>query len=164
MLFARRGLSDSPGTGCKCQQDFRRGGYPSDPERRTGGRGGEKVNSVCTRVRKILAISRMGFVSARLGELDANKATIPRPFLLPNLHPPLREKIQRSRLETPNKGMRTKPHQSISSGIGAIGGGGKQREGVCVPGRRGREEGDATMDPYLADVNSLTTHAHVPIH
>lgn len=99
---------------------------------------------MCTRVRKILAISRMGFVSARLGELDANKATIPRPSLLPNLHPPLREEIRKSRLETPNKGRRTEPHQSISSGIGAgeVGGGGvegKQREGVCVPGRRGRE-------------------------
>lgn len=124
---------------------------------------------MCTRVRKILAISRMGFVSARLGELDANKATIPRPSLLPNLHPPLREEIRKSRLETPNKGRRTEPHQSISSGIGVgeVGGGGRgqaARGCLCAGPQREREEGDATIDPHLAHVNSLTTHAHVPIH
>lgn len=98
---------------------------------------------MCTRVRKILAISRMGFVSARLGELDANKATIPRPSLLPNLHPPLREEIRKSRLETPNKGRRTEPHQSISSGIGAgeVGGARGQAARGCLCAGPQRERG-----------------------
>lgn len=115
------------------------------------------MNSVCTRVRKILAISRMGFVSARLGELDANKATIPRPFLLPNLHPPLREKIQRSRLETPNKGMRTKPHQSISSGIGAMGGGASSaRVFVCRAA-----EGERKGTPLWILTSPMSTHSQL---